>query len=467
VAVKDLTNKLGNTQSLGRIAGFAADTIAFWKRITLGPFLAYQTRNIITDVLNDFFVTGNADLTTFSRAWKALRDPNAVIDIAGRPTRAKDLLRTAGAADLGVSFVEGEVLSRFRTSWARGIEKLGGRIPPSLKALNPFSENFLITRFGRGREKVHRLASFLHQLDEGVDAVTAAGKVKAAFFDYGPKGFSAWEQKWARGVFPFYSFLRKNTALQAQLLFTRPYYIGAQLKAVPSERTEDEKEEMKLLPPAIREGLVFRAGRDKDTVTYIKGLGLPFEDVAELLTMGTSPGRIAEKILARTSPLIKIPLEWLSDRNFYFGTKITDYQRGYAWMKTLPKSWQKFLGFKEIKRKGRPLRWRMDPHKLWLLSQIRFFSTLGKLTDADRPAWQRFAWGATGIRPMRYDIEHMKMRAERREMERMTEELQRAGEIGVFPVPYLRKGIQPSDEAKALLEAFRESQRQRRRAPRF
>lgn len=464
-AAKDLTNRLGNTQNLGRIAGLASDAIAFWKRITLGPFLAYQTRNIITDILNDFFVTGNRDLTTLSRSWRALRDPTTVIDVAGVPTKAKDFLRTASAANLGVSFVEGEVLSRFRTSWARGMDKLGAQIPPSLRWLNPFSESFLITRMGRQREKVHRLASFLHQLDEGVDAVTAAGKVKAAFFDYGPKGFSPWEQKYMRSIFPFYSFLRKNTALQAHLLFKRPFYIGAQLKAVPGERTEDEKEEMKILPPAVREGLTFRAGRDKDTVTYIKGLGLPVEDVAELLSMGTGPGRIAERLLARTSPLIKMPLEWLNDRNFYFGTKISEYDRGYKWMRILPKSWQKFLGFKEVRRKGRPLRWRMDPWKLWALSQIRFFTTLGKLTDADRPAWQRFAWGATGIRPMRFDIEQMRMRAERREMDRLAEELRRRGEIGVMEIPYARAGIEPTPEAKALLEAFRESQRQRRRQP--
>ncbi len=464
VDLKKMVLRFRDRKQVGQVLGFAWDLENIWKRSILGPFLAYQTRNFLTDAINDAFTTGNIDLTTLTRVVAARVNPNRGIRVGSKTMKAREFLKMVSAADVGGSFVKGEIVRDMNTTSLRAIQKLFGDAPIArhLRRINPLSQDFFITALGKARDETHRMASFLHGLDTGLDPITAALRTKAAFFDYSKRGLTEFEQG-IKHFFPFYTFFRNNIALQTEFLFTKPYKIALQLKAIPDLHEAEIGEERALLPPAIREGLVFYGGKRGDVHTFIKGIGLPIEDAAELLSWSSGINRAMLKMFSRTSPLVKLPLEWMFDMNTYFGTRISEYDRAFSILRHVPTPIKDYLGFKEIKTK-KGLRWRMDPWKVWLLGQVRAFTLAGRVLESiddptQRSRMEAFLWAATGIRPMRYDMEQLRMRGERALIEKMTREFRRRGEVGVFTLPYIPKDVEASEEARAVVEMFRKRRR--------
>lgn len=113
--------------------------------------------------------------------------------------------------------------SKFKKAWAH---------------LNPIDRRNLLLRSGTEVGKVieqnGRLALFLDQIAKHGDPVAAAQTVRKYLFDY--SDLTPFEQNVLRRVIPFYTYMRKNTALQLAEGFKKPGVVGG-LGKIQNEAT--------------------------------------------------------------------------------------------------------------------------------------------------------------------------------------------------------------------------------------
>ncbi|MCK9444981.1 MAG: hypothetical protein M0Q14_10705 [Tissierellaceae bacterium] len=158
-----------------------------------------------------------------------------------------------------------------------------------------------------------RFAGYLHQLEEGKSFVSAAAQVKKFYFDY--FDLTPFERKVMRRLVPFYTWTRKNIPMELEALFTRPKDFANVQRAIDAiEGIGGEKEEM---PDwAQRVGLV-KLG---DTGKYINP-NLPYQDLGRL---PVDKKNIAN-LLASLNPLIRGPIEYATNVEWYSGKPIERY----------------------------------------------------------------------------------------------------------------------------------------------
>ena len=77
-------------------------------------------------------------------------------------------------------------------------------------------------------DNFYRVSIFVDQLNDGISPGQAAGLARRAAFDY--SALTEWEQKTARNVIMFYSYMRKNMDLFFDTLLTNPSRVTNQLR---------------------------------------------------------------------------------------------------------------------------------------------------------------------------------------------------------------------------------------------
>lgn len=203
-------------------------------------------------------------------------------------------------------------------------ETVGGKVAKTAKRVNPLDTHniFFETGFTAGRiiEDFSRVSLFISNLKVTGDPILASERVKHALFDYA--NLTDFEKDFMRRIVPFYTFMKKNLALQTKTLLSTPGRIAQQDKAVRSigealsgedELTDEERE---LLPEWLRDGYNVVTNRNGPTISMIRTLGTPLEDV-----MNRFDGRDNIGVL---SPLITKPVEFMTGYNFYYGKPIED-----------------------------------------------------------------------------------------------------------------------------------------------
>jgi len=183
-----------------------------------------------------------------------------------------------------------------------------------------------------------RIAHFVEKSAAGFDPTTAARSVKKHLFDYGD--LSDFEKRIFRDrVAFFYTFARKNLALQTDTLLTQPAK-----QAVFSHLaggTPVLQGEARNYPDWWNERLTVPLPfRDKQGLRQvITGAGLPIEEAFGPLA-GPGVGavqrgrRILSRGFSRLNPIILRPIEFATGRNMFFDQPIRDYGRFAA--QTLP-----------------------------------------------------------------------------------------------------------------------------------
>ena len=171
---------------------------------------------------------------------------------------------------------------------------------------------------GKHTNDFNRLVGFIEGLRRGDAPVDAWKNVDWNQINYNPKTFAPGE-KILKKIFPFYSFMSRETAWVAHELLTNPNgRLGKIIRAVRLSQPDNE-----FLPQHLTESPALPLGGEDSTGTqnYLTGFGLMFEDplrMAGNLLSGQSQD-FARDLLSDSNPLIKGVAEWGLGRSSFQG----------------------------------------------------------------------------------------------------------------------------------------------------
>ncbi len=322
-----------------------------------------------------------------------------------------------------------------KAGWGKNENKMPSGLPATLEKFNFLNWGSIV---GNKVENEGRITNFLAHLYKGDSALEAAQGVDKALFNYADLTNADRAIKW---VVPFYTFSKKHAELMGKTLLTNPGRVTAEIRlgknvgeAILGGK-EVSQEDMRALPDFYKEGLkIARSVGEEDAIQILSGIGLPIEDM-ENYPVFSGWRRFGEKTIGRTSPVIKLPLEMVADRDFFFGaplspggmikrpdgTTVVAYTKSYPFMKHMPEAVKTFLEFEELPGKDGKPRYTINNLKLKELEiyalglagaipQLgtpfvfsRLYRDIGKLTDTSKPWTPRLYDYLTGVR--KYELE--------------------------------------------------------------
>ena len=215
----------------------------------------------------------------------------------------------------------------------RGVDRPGADGPAPTQTFNPLID--LHERTGRRSEDFLRLGTFIEGLRQGMSPDAAARQVFKTQVDYSPRAFTEFERKLKRYI-PFYSYNRGITPLVVENLLYRPGGLQGQItRAVSSAARPGEDS---FTPEDLRKSTAIQLpgefGDEGQLRRYLTNIDLPWRGLVDLFfpyfgnnaleSIGGTIQRTGLNLLGQTNPLIKAPLEYLTDRQFYSGRDLSD-----------------------------------------------------------------------------------------------------------------------------------------------
>jgi len=341
----------------------------------------------------------------------------------------------------GMKYTYGEIRNLMKENgvikagWGKQENKIPSKLPATLDKFNFLNWGSTV---GNKVENEGRITNFLAHLYKGDSALEAAQGVDKALFNYSDLTNADRAIKW---VVPFWTFARKSAELMGKTLLTNPGRVTAEIRlgknvgeAILGGK-EVSQEDMRALPDFYKEGLkIARSVGKDDAIQILSGIGLPIEDI-ENYPIFSGWRRLGEKAIGRTSPVIKLPLEMVTDRDFFFGAPLSPggmikrpdgttavaYTKSYPFMKYMPEAVKTFLEFEELSGKDGKPRYTINNLKLKELELYalglagaipqlatplifsRYYRDIGKLTDTSKPWTPRLYDFLSGVR--KYDLE--------------------------------------------------------------
>lgn len=325
---------------------------------------------------------------------------------------------------------------------------------------------------GRAIEGEARMVNFIANLKRGYDFDDAAVKVKEFLFDY--DNLSPFEKDFMRRAIPFYTWTRKNIALQLKALATVPGKPIAQMKVLRAMEEmfgePKEEEEKQFAPDFVMAGMNVLLERKGDDRTFLIGFDLPIENAFEFFN------KPLRETITSIAPFLKVPLEAATGQDFFKEKAIKEDDSGRSFV-NYPQNVKDWLDYTEREvttKDGRKFTiQKVDPEKKWLLSQIETFTGMGRLTSQsfleplatfykmlkgkevitmeDKSNVVRFL---IGVRAFTINIEQSKQAHEKNDVRQLQDILERHGVIGRFERAFILKE-QKQEEKKTGLEAFR------------
>lgn len=159
-------------------------------------------------------------------------------------------------------------------------------------------------------EQTGRGGGALALLKQGVMPDMAAAMSKAAHVDY--TNLTAFEREVMRRLVPFYSWVSRNLPNQLRELITNPGGLTGQ--AVKASATAQGKEPV---PDYLGTGSILNLGKTAaGNQRYVSGLGLPFEDLGNLMGGG--------RMFGQFNPLLKYGIEQMTGQQLHSGRQLSD-----------------------------------------------------------------------------------------------------------------------------------------------
>jgi hypothetical protein len=195
---------------------------------------------------------------------------------------------------------------------------------------------------GQSVEDALRTGTFLNQVRRGIDPAQAGDIARLTQVDYSPAAFTPFERNFMKRVMPFYSFQKGILPSVADNLLYRPgSLMGQSVRAVTRG---SEPSENNFVPEYLRQSAaiplpadlpwIFGGSSKEGLQRYLTNIDLPWESTFQMFTPGigaTTASTLADTIqktgsnvLGQTSPLIKAPLEYITNRQLYSGRDLSD-----------------------------------------------------------------------------------------------------------------------------------------------
>jgi hypothetical protein len=306
----------------------------WWKMWSLGIRPAYHAKNTIGNLWNSYL----GGLTTPKPYGDAaafqvkVAKNNLSGKIAGYPVdELYDAMMTRGVFGQGQY---GGDISRTLESQIAG----GNKNPFTLATSNPILQGGF--KLGQTIEDNARIALFIDQLNKGASFDKAGNHVRKYLFDYGD--VNPFEKDVLKRAMPFYTWSRKNIPLQLEALATQPDKINKINLAINNiqQANQVEQPDLSQVPDYIREQAPVYVGSDAaaGTVSAIPLTNLiPTFDIAAItkfLNTETAPqgiqkgklGTALSTVMGGISPIIKAPLEYLANYDFFRKKNIQEFE---------------------------------------------------------------------------------------------------------------------------------------------
>lgn len=306
----------------------------WWKMWSLGARPAYHAKNTIGNLWNNYLggvttVKPYADAAAFQ---VKVAKGNLEGKIAGYKTQdLYDAMSTRGI--FGEGQYGGDIARRLEET-LQGASKN----PVTLSTKNPILQGGF--KMGQTIEDNARIALYIDQLNKGKNLDEAATHVRKYLFDYGD--VSPFEKNVAKRILPFYTWSRKNIPLQLEALATQPDKINKINLAINNTQQANQVQQPDLaqVPQYIREQAPVYVGSNQEagTVTAVPLTGLiPTFDIAsitkflntETAPQGIQKGKLGEALsttMGGVSPLIKAPLEYIANYDFFRKKTIKEFE---------------------------------------------------------------------------------------------------------------------------------------------
>lgn len=291
---------------LAKATGFDAFTNTFKKAVT-AFFPAFHVRNMLSGVVQNYQAIGSRalDPKVFTEGLSVLKGSEKTMLKYGKWEGTAADLKKLITERFGSSSQYISDYSGYIDELARGEIKFN----KAMSKLNPRQLGNLI-------ETNQKTQATIASLKNGMGIEQSLNAAEKAGFDY--SRLTNFEAKIMRRAIPFYSFARKNAALQANTLAKHPERIISQVKLADAFSNmfggDVTKEDVQGLPPWVLSGLGFKIEGDK----YVSKFGLPLE---EFIDRVNNP---LMSTLTSLNPLVKYPLESKLGFDFFREKNIID-----------------------------------------------------------------------------------------------------------------------------------------------
>lgn len=257
---------------------------------------------------------------------------NVFDDLSGVPEQSMPALYPGASQDSNIREAAADIFNPSGRSWSDWITLRGSGVSrPAPRTKNPILR--LNDAVGETVEDASRLGMFATLLKQGYEPTQAGDMVRRALVDYRPSAFTPFEAGLKRAI-PFYSFQKGIVPSIVENILDRPGGVmGQSIRGVaaagrPSEDnfvSERFRRSSAIpLPWEPAEGLQ----------RYLTNLDAPWESFFNLFTPGvgtTTAAAIGDtlmqtgsNLLGQTSPLIKAPIEFITNRQLYSGKQLSD-----------------------------------------------------------------------------------------------------------------------------------------------
>lgn len=199
-------------------------------------------------------------------------------------------------------------------------------------------------RMARATDSGNRIGAYLTRIRRGDSPQFAKSIADLTQVDYSPQAFTSFERDFLKRLFPFYSYTKGITPLVADELINNPAgLMGQSIRVVnrgsepgPDRHVPEYLRQSAAIP--LDEGIPLVSklfGVSTPGITrFLTNIDLPHESLLNLFTPGvsnTAAGAIGDSlmksgsnILGQANPLLKGPLEWILNRQFYSGRQLSD-----------------------------------------------------------------------------------------------------------------------------------------------
>lgn len=199
-------------------------------------------------------------------------------------------------------------------------------------------------RMARATDSGNRIGSYLTRIRRGDSPEYAKAIADLTQVNYSPEAFTSFERDFLKRIFPFYSYTKGITPLVADELLNNPAGLMGQSIRLVNRGSEPSPD--RHIPEYLRQSAAIPVesgmplidqlfGVTTPGVTrFLTNIDLPHESVLNLLSPGVSntlPGivgnaiaKTGSNVLGQTNPLLKGPLEYVLNRQFYSGRQLSD-----------------------------------------------------------------------------------------------------------------------------------------------
>lgn len=195
-------------------------------------------------------------------------------------------------------------------------------------------------RASTATDSMNRIGTYLNATRKGNTPEAARALADLTQVNYRPENFTSFERDVIKRLVPFYSFTKGIAPLVYEDLVNRP--AGLMGQSIRGINRAAEPSEDRFTPEYLRQSAAIPLdadipflGLDTPGVTrFLTNIDLPHEGLLNLLTPGVSNSivgqlgdsfmRSGQNILGQTNPLLKAPLEWFTNRQFYSGRQLSD-----------------------------------------------------------------------------------------------------------------------------------------------